>query len=110
MSMIDEDKVTKRNKAVRFALKRLAEEGCKFKTVDDGGEEDEWIDVTEKSKEKILKDLVAVDDAQLLIENPEGKEKWIRFVFGNAPNEIICDHHCDPTIEKIVDEVYDRTY
>lgn len=99
-------KMTKR--ATRFALKRLVEKGCKLKTVDDGGEEDEWIDVTEKPIKEVLEDIMAVDMAQLLIENPEGKEKWIQFVFGNAPNEIICNYHCCSTIDEVADEVYTK--
>ena len=98
------------DKALRFALKRLEECGCTFKTIDDGGEVDEWIDVKEKTRKEILEDLRAVDDAQLLIENPEGKEKWIRFIFANDPNEIFCDYHSDSTIDKVAEEVYDRTY
>ena len=97
-------------KATRFALKRLAEEGCKFVTVDDGGEFEEWIDVKEKGQEEIIEDLTAVDQSQLLIETPEGKQKWIMFVYGNDTNEIICDYHTDPIIDKVSDEVYNRTY
>lgn len=46
-----------------------------------------------KTETQAIDAIMAVDDATLFVRTPEGDyNPWVRFVLGNDPEEVICDH------------------
>lgn len=52
----------------------------------------EWLDLPEPVAE-VVAEITSVDDAEVMFEHTErGNAFWVRFVMGNDPSEVICDH------------------
>lgn len=51
--------------------------------------------------------VMAVDDATLFVRTPDGsRNPWVRFVLGNDPEEVVCDHVVDcQDFEQVIDSV-----
>ena len=96
-------KTTRYYKEVRSLLNTLIKHGFKLVMVDDG---EEFIRV--KNRDEASTAMCNVDDPQLLVENPNGDEKWLMLVYGNEPGYIVSDYHVDPDLDKAVDEHYER--
>ena len=49
--------------------------------------------------------IMAVDDAFLVVNITPERQGWVRFVLGNAPEEVICDHtvNLSSVIEPLTD-------
>lgn len=89
--------------AVTIIATRLSAAGCTFT----GVVEDTWCpdDVTPVDTFMDVPDLVGgVDEAWVYVTLPDGTESWIRFVNGNDPEEVVCDHgvNLSPFIDPIV--------
>lgn len=75
--------------AIRQAIRALRSSGYTLVEVWDGEEA-----VRVRTKGDALAAIMAVDDATLWVRTPEGDyNHWVRFVMGNEPYEVICDHH-----------------
>lgn len=51
--------------------------------------------------------VMSVDDATLFVRTPDGsRNPWVRFVLGNDPEEVVCDHVVDcQDFEQVIDSV-----
>ena len=54
--------------------------------------------------------VMSVDDATLFFRTPDGsRNPWVRFVLGNDPEEVVCDHVVDcQDFEEIINSVTER--
>lgn len=76
--------------AITLVLTGITEAGCAVSEV----MEDTWCPDDLSHVETVAEavDLVCgVDEAYVYIDSPNG-EGWIRFVLGNDPEEVVCDH------------------
>lgn len=71
---------------IRQTIRALQNAGYTLRTVWDGGEE-----VKVATESEALKAITDVGDAILYVVRGPG-EGWVRFVMGNEPFEVICDH------------------
>lgn len=77
--------------AIRQTIRALKAAGYTFVEVFDGEET-----VKTKTTAAAVEAIMAVDDATLFVRTPDGSSNpWVRFVMGNDPEEVICDHHVD---------------
>jgi len=55
--------------------------------------------------ESAVEAIMAVDEATIVVNLPDGRSGWIFFVMGNDPEEVVCDHtvNLEPFISPIVD-------
>lgn len=70
------------------------------------GEED--IEVSNETD--ALEAIFAVDDAYLWVRLPDSEvEGWVRFVLGNDPAEVVCDHtlNLSPTLDPLTESWWD---
>lgn len=44
------------------------------------------------SEDDIIAEVMSCDDGFLLVLTPDGENSHVYFVFGNDPDEVICDH------------------
>jgi hypothetical protein len=84
---------------VKSFLNICAAHGLKIQKVDDGEEDTLTDNVNEAAKA-----VCAVDEASVYLLTPEGKRLWVFIVLGNSPEETICDHTCNPLLEKAAEE------
>lgn len=75
--------------AIRQTLRALKAAGYVLTYVSYG---DDQVDVTKATEQETIDAIMAVDDADLLVATPAGQESYVRFVMGNEPFEVICDH------------------
>lgn len=86
---------------VKQTWKALTEAGYGI-TVQDG-EREEFPDL---SKAEAVETVMSCDDGYFLVSDDNGYVGWVWFVFGNSPEEVICDHTTslshvlDPLTEK----------
>lgn len=76
--------------AIRQTIRALNAAGMTLLHVDDG---EDLIRV--RTEQDALDAITAVDDATLIVNLPAGSERetsHVRFVLGNEPYEVICDH------------------
>lgn len=72
---------------IQQVLRVLTESGHTLDRVYDG----EDVDVS--TVKDALEAVTAVDDAYLFVTLPDGERTgWVRFVLGNDPEEVVCDH------------------
>lgn len=71
---------------IRQTIRALRAAGWELEYVDDG--EDETL---VSNEDKAVKAVTAVDDA-ILVVGKDSKRAWVRFVLGNAPDEVVCDY------------------
>ena len=84
---------------IEDAIKHLLDQGLTLYSVDNGDDEEVLVNTINEAVEEID----GVDEAHLYVKNPDGKKRWIFFVMGNEPEEIMSDYICDPLIEKAFD-------
>tara|TARA_R110002051_G_scaffold266039_1_gene325831 strand:- start:799 stop:1272 length:474 start_codon:yes stop_codon:yes gene_type:complete len=91
----------------RIILKLLVKAGFEIRKVMTSGnysdeeafgkpEESEWWNewVAGKSEDEITKIANNYDDCMLMVRK-DGRDGWLRFVYGNSWGELICDHSGD---------------
>ena len=91
----------------RIILKLLTKAGFEIRKVMSSGnyseedaygkpEESEWWNewVVGKSEDEITKIATDFDDCMLIVRR-DGRDGWLRFVYGNSWGELICDHSGD---------------
>jgi len=91
----------------RIILKLLTKAGFEIRKVMSSGnyseeeafgkpEESEWWNewVVGKSEDEITKIANNFDDCMLIVKK-DGRDGWLRFVYGNGWGELICDHSGD---------------
>jgi hypothetical protein len=88
--------------AIRQTIRALKAAGYVLDRVHDGGEE-----IKVSTEQEAIDAIMAVDDAYLFVNHADGERgSHIRFVLGNDPEEVICDHGVslshvlDPLTEK----------
>lgn len=89
--------------AMTLILEGITKAGCEVTTVeDDTWNPDDLTDVT--SVKEAVELIDAVDEGYVYLSLPSGERSWIRFVLGNEPIEVACDHHVNltPFIDPIV--------
>lgn len=82
-------------------IRGLIHKGWRLDRVYDGEE-----DISVVTVGQALAAIFAVDDAYLHVRLPAtGDTGWVRFVLGNDPEEVVCDHtvNLSPVIDPIMD-------
>lgn len=77
---------------IRQVIRALKADGWELAFVFDGEE-----DVTVTGEREAIDAITAVDDAYLNVER-NGTTGWVRFVLGNAPDEVVCDYTTNLTV------------
>lgn len=76
--------------AIRETIRALKKAGYKLEYVFD---QEEWINVKKESITLVIEAITAVDIAWLYVRNEtDDKARWVYFVMGNDPEEVICDY------------------
>lgn len=75
---------------IQQTIRALKEAGWELHQVADGGDENENV----ATEPEALDAIMAVDDAYLIVKRGDDTG-WVRFVLGNDPEEVICDHTAD---------------
>lgn len=86
---------------IRQTIRALRGAGYTLVEVWDGEET-----VRVKTESEAVEAITAVDDATLFVRTPEGdRNPWVRFVMGNDPEEVICDHgvSLSPVLDALID-------
>lgn len=86
---------------IRQTIRALKAAGYTLLEVFDG---EEMVKTTTETA--AIKAITAVDDATLFVRTPEGDyNPWVRFVLGNEPHEVICDHvdSLSPVLDPLTD-------
>lgn len=87
---------------IRQTIRALRDAGYTLVEVWDGEET-----VRVKTETEAVEAITAVDDATLFVRTPEGdRNPWVRFVMGNDPEEVICDHV--DSLSPVLDALMDR--
>lgn len=75
---------------IRQVVRALRGAGWVLIEVFDGG--DDHVPVANETE--AVDTITAVDDATLIVAEgtPTGPRGWVRFVMGNDPEEVVCDH------------------
>lgn len=91
--------------AISQVIDGLTKAGWTLDRVYNGGDEDEPTPTKDKAMEEIL----AVDDAFLHVKR-DGDTGWVRFVMGNDPEEVVCDHtvNLSDAIDPVTDPWWGR--
>lgn len=86
--------------AIRQAIRNLRAAGWCLSYVDDGRDR-----VRVDTENEALDAILAVEDARLfLVNRATGLISWVRFVMGNDPDEVICDHgeRLSPVLDALI--------
>lgn len=92
------------HEAIALILEGITKAGCTVTQV----MEDTWCpeDLTSVSTVAEAVALVCgVDEAYVYVNSPEDGEGWIRFVLGNDPEEVVCDHTIN--LSEFIDPITD---
>jgi len=95
-------------KETRSLLKRLQDAGWDLDTVDI--DEDEPIQIEgmkTESRNTAAEWILAVDESRLYVSKGD-KRKGILIILGNSPGEIVADYHCDPELDQITMDHFDK--
>lgn len=87
---------------IRQVIRGLKAAGYTLVEVYDGGDEM----VTVRTEAEAIDAIMAVGDATLFVRTPDGQyNPWVRFVMGNEPEEVVCDHldSLSPVLDPIMD-------
>jgi hypothetical protein len=76
---------------VRQTIRALRAADHKIDAVEDGASEVHTF-AHDASEDDIIAELMSCDDGYLIVRLPDGKVSHVYFVFGNDPEEVICDH------------------
>jgi hypothetical protein len=89
---------------IRQTIRALRAANYELDTVWDGEE-----DVPVSNENEAIEAITAVDDAYLYVQDESGKRSWVRFVLGNDPEEVICDHgeSLEPVLDPLIDSWMD---
>lgn len=79
--------------------------GCTLWKVHDS---DEFIETPTRAE--VDANLYVADEGYLFVRLPNGEQGWIRFVYGNEPIEVVCDHtvNLSDFIDPVTDPWWDR--
>ena len=84
-------------------IRSLLSAGFKIERGNNGGEEDE--DFKYITEQQFLEEITAAEDATITVITPDiCRTRWIYIVFGNEPGYLVCDYHCDPLLDKTLEE------
>lgn len=72
-------------------------------TVDDG--DDDFLIKNSDVYENVAKELFSMDQDVLYVNKPNETGATILLVYGNAPDEVVCDHTSREDINQIIDRV-----
>jgi len=89
---------------IRQTIRALKAGGYVLVHVFDGEE-----DVEVSTESEAVEAITAVDDAYLYVApkgDADGKTSWVRFVLGNDPEEVICDHGV--SLAHVIDPLMER--
>jgi hypothetical protein len=87
---------------IRQTIRALKDAGYEVLEVFDG---EDTIRV--KSEREAIEAITAVDDATLFVhKRGDDRNPWVRFVMGNDPEEVICDHVV--SLSPVLDPLTDR--
>lgn len=89
--------------AITLILEGITAAGCVVEQVcDDTWNPDELTDVTTVAEAVDL--VTGVDEAYVYVMLPTTETSWIRFVLGNDPEEVACDHgvNLSPFLDPII--------
>ena len=89
---------------IEDVILHLLAEGLTITHVDNGWDEEFVVNTVEEAVELINE----VDEANLYLENPDGKKRWVHIVMGNEPYEIVSDYTCDPLIDKATEKFSEK--
>lgn len=81
---------------IRQTIRALKKAGYTLAYVYDGED-----DVSVSTEQEAIEAIMAVDDAHLHVDSAEHVAGWVRFVMGNEPFEVICNHTVD--LEPVLD-------
>lgn len=97
-------KPTSDRAGIRQAIRALRNAGYELLEVFDG---EETVKVS--SEKKAIDAIMAVDDATLFVTKNDGYNPWVRFVMGNSPEEVICDHtvSLSPVLDSLMTSWWD---
>lgn len=77
--------------AIDLILSGLSQKGISItEVIDDTWRPDERTVVT--TVQEAIDLVTGVDEAYVFVLTPEHEPGWIRFVLGNDPEEVVCDH------------------
>jgi ABC-type Zn uptake system ZnuABC Zn-binding protein ZnuA len=76
---------------VRQTIRALRNADHVIYAVEDGASEVHKFDA-KASEDDIIAEVMSCDDGYLLVRLPDGTESHVYFVFGNDPEEVVCDH------------------
>ena len=76
--------------AVQRVLKAMQQQGAEWTALENGGEDDEAIDLRGLRIERVMKE-VQQTDSDFVHFNFEGESGWLLFVYGNEPYEVVCN-------------------
>lgn len=85
---------------IRQTIRALRAAGYTLANVQDGEE-----NIPVSNEAEAMDAIMAVDDAFLVVNITPERQGWVRFVLGNAPEEVICDHtvNLSSVIEPLTD-------
>lgn len=90
--------------AITLVLEGLSQRGLTItEVIEDTWCPDERTQVTTVQEAIDLSN--GVDEAYVFVLTPDGDEGWIRFVLGNDPEEVVCDHTVN--LSEFIDPIVD---
>lgn len=76
--------------AVRRVLLAMDQQGAKWTTLENGGDDDETVDLANITLFEVMKEVQQTDSDFIHFEF-EGDTGWILFVYGNEPYEVVAN-------------------
>lgn len=76
---------------VRQTIRALRKADHVITAVEDGAREVHQF-AANASEDAIIGEVMSCDDGFLIVQLPDGSKSHVYFVFGNDPEEVICDH------------------
>lgn len=98
--------------AIRATIRALKNAGYTLDSVFDGEPYDPGPGIDDyghqivRLEDEAIKAITAVDDAYLHVDHKTLPSGWIRFVMGNSPEEVICDHTIN--LSHVIDPLIER--
>jgi hypothetical protein len=89
---------------VRQTIRALRAADHVITAVEDGASELHNF-APDASEDAIIAEAMSCDDGYLIVRLPDGRESHVYFVFGNDPEEVICDHgvSLEPVLGPLMD-------
>jgi len=88
---------------LKSLLQRLIDNGCEIVSGSNGGD---YFKAKGVPADEFLEELLGADEAWLKVNTPIvcAAIRVLYLVYGNEPGVIVCDHHVDDVLDKVVDE------